>query len=96
MFLFQAHMQARYVILRVLLEAGDDLVTIETLNNPEDGEQDLVIRLDRSKVKTVGRLAIGEFLKKLQVSTCIGRREAIERSLVTASNKDSSLYSVCV
>ena len=60
-------MQARYVILRVLMEAGEGLVTIEKLVG-EDGNPDLIVKLDRSKVNTVGKKAIGDFLRKLQVS----------------------------
>jgi dipeptidyl-peptidase-3 len=60
-------MQARYVILRVLLEAGNDLVMVEKLTNPTDGEADLIISLDRSKINTTGKEAIGNFLRKLQV-----------------------------
>ena len=59
-------MQARYVILRVLLEAEEGLVNIEKLTG-EDGEPDLVMQLDRSKINTVGKKAIGDFLRKLQV-----------------------------
>ncbi|XP_070578955.1 dipeptidyl peptidase 3-like [Ptychodera flava] len=62
----QAHMQARYVILRVLLEAGEGLVEIEPITG-EDGKPDAVIRLDRSKIETVGKTAIGNFLRKLQL-----------------------------
>ncbi|XP_078001286.1 dipeptidyl peptidase 3-like [Glandiceps talaboti] len=65
----QAHMQARYVILRVLLEAGEGLVTIERITG-EDGKPDAVIKLDRSKVETVGKEAIGKFLQKLQLYKC--------------------------
>jgi len=57
----QAHMQARYVILRVLLEAGGGLVSIQG-----EGEG-AVVSLDRSKILTVGREAIGAFLTKLNV-----------------------------
>ena len=64
-------MQARYVILRVLLEAGDGLVKVEKLVNPEDNELDLLISLDRSKINSTGKQAIGDFLQKLQVGVMI-------------------------
>jgi len=56
----QAHMQARYVILRVLLNAGEDFVQIKRTSD------NVIISLDRSKITTVGRKAIGDFLVKLQ------------------------------
>lgn len=59
-------MQARYVILHVLMEAGDDLVTITECTG-SDGNPDLLISLDESKIKTVGCKAISDFLLKLQV-----------------------------
>lgn len=66
LFVGKAHMQARYVILRVLLNAGEELVTIKRITGT-DGQPDVIISLDRSKINTVGKAAIGEFLKKLQV-----------------------------
>ncbi|TNM84728.1 hypothetical protein fugu_008906 [Takifugu bimaculatus] len=62
----QAHMQARFVILRVLIEAGEDLVSLEEVTG-QDGKPDARIRLDRSKIHTVGKSAIHRFLCKLQV-----------------------------
>lgn len=62
----QAHSQARYVILRVLLEAGEGLLTVEKTKD-SDGADDLLITLDRSKMSSVGKEAIGSFLRKLQV-----------------------------
>ena len=59
-------MQARYVILRVLLEAGEGLVSVERITG-EDGEPDVIVKLDRSKINSVGKKAIGDFLRKLQV-----------------------------
>ncbi|XP_015758341.1 PREDICTED: dipeptidyl peptidase 3-like [Acropora digitifera] len=63
----QAHMQARYVILRVLLEAGEGLVQLCSLTADTDGKPDILIKLDREKIESVGRPAIGDFLRKLQV-----------------------------
>lgn len=54
------------MILRVLLEAGQDLVKIEKITG-EDGNPDLIVHLNRTKILDVGKPAIGEFLKKLQV-----------------------------
>ena len=50
----------------MLLEAGQGLVEIvET--KADDGRADLRISLDRSKIATVGKEAIGNFLRRLQV-----------------------------
>ena len=59
-------MQARYVILRVLLETAPGLVSIERREG-SDGRPDAVVRLERSKLETLGKTAIGDFLKRLQV-----------------------------
>eukprot|EP00931_Biecheleriopsis_adriatica_P029224 TRINITY_DN17381_c0_g1_i1.p1 TRINITY_DN17381_c0_g1~~TRINITY_DN17381_c0_g1_i1.p1 ORF type:complete len:737 (+),score=131.69 TRINITY_DN17381_c0_g1_i1:84-2294(+) len=62
----QAHMNARYVILRVLLEAGEGLVTLRKKIGA-DGKPDVEILLDRSLIPTVGKKAIGNLLLKIQV-----------------------------
>ena len=58
-------MQARYVILQVLLEE-DGLVKITEVT-ASDGKPDLLLQLDREKIATVGKTAIANFLQKLQV-----------------------------
>ncbi|XP_063639189.1 dipeptidyl peptidase 3 isoform X3 [Pan troglodytes] len=65
----QAHMQARFVILRVLLEAGEGLITI-TPTTGSDGRPDARVRLDRSKIRSVGKPALERFLRRLQAQTC--------------------------
>jgi len=62
----QAHMNARYVILRVLMEADSTMINIENLTG-EDGQPDLLIKLDREKIKTTGKEAIANFLMRLQL-----------------------------
>ncbi|KAH6566456.1 hypothetical protein BASA60_009477 [Batrachochytrium salamandrivorans] len=57
----QAHMQARFAILQVLIESG--CVTITHLSDTAD----LVIDLDGSKIKSLGVAAVGTFLQKLNV-----------------------------
>lgn len=67
-------MQARYVILRVLLEAGEGLVQLTSVTG-SDGKPDVLIKLDRDKIESVGRSAIGNFLRKLQVSVNLVNNE---------------------
>ena len=60
-------MQARYVILRLLLEGGDtDLVKVERVTG-SDGKPDILVKLDRSLIETRGKPVIRDFLTKLQV-----------------------------
>lgn len=74
----QAHMQARYVLLRVMLDAGEGFVTIPGLDSVlaagvegaakcVEGEGGVFVKMDRSKILSVGRPAIGKFLRQLQL-----------------------------
>jgi len=67
----QAHMQARYVIMRVLLEAGGGLLRLDKITGA-DGAPDIEISMERSLIRTVGRQAIGKFLLRLQVYKSLG------------------------
>ncbi|KAL1891258.1 hypothetical protein Sste5346_007717 [Sporothrix stenoceras] len=60
----QAHCQARFSILKCFLEAGDDFCRLEYKN---DDLSDLTIKLDRSKILTTGRKAVGDYLQKLHI-----------------------------
>uniref|UniRef100_A0AC34GNB5 Uncharacterized protein n=1 Tax=Panagrolaimus sp. ES5 TaxID=591445 RepID=A0AC34GNB5_9BILA len=71
----QAHCFARYVLLRVVMEAVQGFVSVEECVD-EDGKPDLKFRLDRSKIDSVGKPAVGEFLKKLQVYKSTGDFDA--------------------
>ncbi|XP_052106913.1 dipeptidyl peptidase 3-like isoform X1 [Mytilus californianus] len=71
----QAHMNGRYVILRVMIEAGQGLITI-TKTTGDDGKEDIHLKLDRTKILPVGKPAIGNFLRKLQVYKSTGDVEA--------------------
>jgi len=62
----QAHSQARFVIMQVMLEAGEEFLTIKECVG-EDGKPDMLISMDRAKIATVGQPAIASFLQKLQV-----------------------------
>ena len=59
-------MQARYVILRVLLENAPGLVSIEYTTG-SDGKSDILVCLDKTKLESLGKSTIGDFLRKLQV-----------------------------
>lgn len=64
----QPHCQARFAILKCFLEAGDNFCTLEEVKDPASGAvTDLVIRLDREKILTTGRKAVGDFLQKIHV-----------------------------
>lgn len=67
----QAHAQARFVLARVLIQAGVAQITQPT-------ENDLLVSLDRSAIKGAGRCAIGQFLLQLQVYKATGNVEAAQ------------------
>uniref|UniRef100_A0A0N4U2V0 Dipeptidyl peptidase 3 n=1 Tax=Dracunculus medinensis TaxID=318479 RepID=A0A0N4U2V0_DRAME len=67
----QAHCYGRFVLLNVCIEAGKGLVTIDEVKG-DDGEPDLLFKLDKTKIDSVGKPAIGQFLRKLQAYKSTG------------------------
>jgi dipeptidyl-peptidase III len=63
----QAHMQARFSILRTFLDAGDNFCEIKSPNRDSKNPDDLLIYLDRSKILSHGRPAVEKYLQKLHV-----------------------------
>jgi dipeptidyl-peptidase-3 len=57
----QAHICASYVILQVLIEAGNGFIKIEEAE--KNGKPYLYLSLDRSQIHTTGKKAIGDFLR---------------------------------
>lgn len=60
----QAHMQARFSILRTFLDAGPEFCA---LDYTQDDLRDLTIKLDRNKIISMGRPAMDKYLQKLHV-----------------------------
>ncbi|KAF2691208.1 dipeptidyl-peptidase III [Lentithecium fluviatile CBS 122367] len=60
----QAHMQARFSILRTFLNAGVEFCELEYT---KDDLSDLTIRLERSRILDLGRPAVEEYLQKLHI-----------------------------
>lgn len=78
----QAHMWGRYVILQVMLEAGQGFVELreeERTSTSDDGttttETVTTLHMDREKIMTVGYPAVGKFLCALQVYKATGDSE---------------------
>jgi len=60
----QAHSQARFSILKCFLAAGDNFCE---LDYQKEDLSDLTIKLDRSKITTIGRKAVESYLQKLHI-----------------------------
>ena len=69
----QAHMQARYSILRTFLDAGDGFAK---LDYSKEDLSDLTIKLDKHKILSHGRPAVENYLQKLHVFKCTADLEA--------------------
>jgi len=85
----QAHGQARFVILQVLLEAGEGFLDVKAVKG-DDGKPDLLLTMDRSKIQSVGKQAIGAFLQKLQVYKSTGDLAEASKMYMKYSAVDNS------
>ena len=63
----QAHMQARFAILQIMLRAGKGFLRVA-----QDGEGHWRLHMDRSRISTVGRKAVADFLTRLNVYKATG------------------------
>ncbi|ORY15545.1 peptidase family M49-domain-containing protein [Clohesyomyces aquaticus] len=72
----QAHMQARFSILRTFLNAGVEFCELEYKS---DDLSDLTIRLERSKILELGRPAVEDYLQQLHIYKSTADVEAATR-----------------
>lgn len=82
----QAHMQARFSILRTFLNAGVEFCELEY---KEDDLSDLTIRLERSKILELGRPAVEQYLQKLHIYKSTADVEAATKMYEDITNVDS-------
>ena len=85
----QAHMQARHAILRVMLAAGQGFVTLD-----KEANGDFVLHMDRTKIRTVGKAAMGDFLKKLGVYKATADYAAGRKMFDELTSVDAKLLEV--
>ncbi|KAK9448794.1 peptidase family M49-domain-containing protein [Limtongia smithiae] len=62
----QPHMQARFSIFKQFLEYGDKSF-VKLIYDDAETFDDIEIEMDRSKIESHGRAAVGEYLKKLHI-----------------------------
>ncbi len=88
----QAHVNAAYVIMRVLIEAGEGLVSFEY--GKREGKDYVMGKLDRTKIHTVGKKALGEFLRKLHIYKSLGDIASAETFFKHYSQVDEEMLKI--
>ncbi|KAI1489741.1 peptidase family M49 [Biscogniauxia mediterranea] len=86
----QPHSQARFSILQCFLQAGEDFCKLDYAG---DGDlSGLTINLDRAKIPTVGRKAVGDYLQKLHVYKATADVEAGTRFFGDMTTVDADFW----
>ncbi|KAI8883177.1 dipeptidyl peptidase III [Backusella circina FSU 941] len=88
----QAHMQARYGIMRVMMEAGQDFLTFKP--STDNGQASLEIHLDKSKIRSVGAPAISKFLTQLQIYKATGDEQNGSQLYLDATHVPQDWHSI--
>jgi len=89
----QAHVWASWVIFEVVRQADSSLIQI-SFGLGDDGKDTFHLRIDRSKLRTVGFKAISDFLHKLHVYKSIGDFETAEKFFSNYSQVDETMMKV--
>ncbi|SCU87324.1 LADA_0E03334g1_1 [Lachancea dasiensis] len=86
----QAHMQARFSIMKTFLRHTQDDGFFQ-LSHTKDDFSDLQIKLDQSKIETVGHAAMKDYLTSLHVYKSTGDVDRGSKYFLERSNVDSEL-----
>ena len=81
----QAHMQARFSILRTFLDAGSEFAS---LNHTGADASDLTITIDRNKILSHGRAAVQKYLQELHIHKATANFEAAKSLYDNITNVD--------
>ncbi|KAH0844607.1 hypothetical protein AYO21_02072 [Fonsecaea monophora] len=84
----QAHMQARFSILRTFMDAGGNFCELKSGNGDIKNPDDLEIHLDRSKILSHGRPAVEAYLQKLHIYKATADFEAGKKMYDDITNVD--------
>jgi dipeptidyl-peptidase-3 len=84
----QAHSQARFSILKCFLEAPEDFCKLEY----NEDFSDMTIKLDRSKITTIGRKAVETYLQKLHIYKVTADLEAGTKLYAEMTNVEPKLW----
>ncbi|ORY66360.1 peptidase family M49 [Pseudomassariella vexata] len=85
----QAHSQARFSIFQCFLQAGDDFCKLKYDGDDLTG---VTISLDRSKILTTGRKAVGDYLQKLHIYKATADIEAGSKFFSDMTNVDAEFW----